>query len=604
MKGGQMSDSPFTHRTPHVSGNLNVRIPQQEGFERLAEFHSSGTDEREVGIVLPVGCGKSGLITLAPFALQSKRALVVAPGIRIYTQLADEFDPSNPEMFYIARGILDGPPFPEPVPLREEKVTVSDLEEAHVVIANIDRFRGGAENTWLKELPNDFFDLILFDEAHHNVADSWETLRAAFPEAKIVNFSATPQRADGQVMAGRILYSFSVFRAIQAGYVKRLKAIVLNPETLKFVRNDGQEVEVSLDDVIRLGEEEADFRRSIVTSDETLGTIADVSIRSLQAIRSDTSDNRHKIIASALNYAHCHQIVEAYRARGLRADFIHTRENQKTERVLEKLERHELDAIVQVRMLGEGFDHPYLSIAAVFSIFRSLSPFVQFVGRIMRSIEPNNPTSPLNQGRVIFHAGANIARRWTDFQQFTEADQEYFDQLLPIEGLDFSDATELELEPDGRGWEGPDVEIRDQTDVRLQELELIADGPAAEALAEQLQQMAADAGFQLQGKLQPIPKTKFREKQARHQGLDERVKTEAGRLLAKHDANPGHRDLDTNHLGRDNFVVVKTAIDRRIRSHVDKRRPDLSAADLDAIDTAFSEILTKAEEEVFGAGTA
>jgi len=271
------------------------------------------------------------------------------------------------DLFYIARGVLEGPPYPEPVPLREERVTVSDLEEAHVVVTNIDRFRGGADNTWLRELPADFFDLILFDEAHHNVAESWETLRTAFPAARIVNFSATPQRADGQIMAGRIIYSFSVFRAIQLGYVKRLKAIVLNPETLKFVRNDGEEVEVPLDEVIRLGEEEADFRRSIVTSEETLGTIADASIRALRALRTECADNRHKIIASALNYTECHRIVEAYRARGLRANFIHTREGQRTERVLKQLDAHELDVIVQVRMLGEGFDHGYLSIAAVFS---------------------------------------------------------------------------------------------------------------------------------------------------------------------------------------------------------------------------------------------
>jgi hypothetical protein len=49
-----------------------------------------------------------------------------------------------------------------------------------------------------------------------------------------------------------------------------------------------------------------------------------------------------------------------------------------------------------MRKLGEGFDHKYLSVAAVFSIFTNLSPFVQFVGRIMRVIEQNNPDSPLN----------------------------------------------------------------------------------------------------------------------------------------------------------------------------------------------------------------
>jgi superfamily II DNA or RNA helicase len=66
------------------------------------------------------------------------------------------------------------------------------------------------------------------------------------------------------------------------------------------------------------------------------------------------------------------------------------------ERVMQKLENHELDVIVQVRKLGEGFDHPFLAVAAVFSIFRNLSPFVQFVGRIMRVIQHNSPGHALN----------------------------------------------------------------------------------------------------------------------------------------------------------------------------------------------------------------
>jgi len=35
------------------------------------------------------------------------------------------------------------------------------------------------DNVWLSQLSADYFDLILFDEAHHNVAESWETLRSA-----------------------------------------------------------------------------------------------------------------------------------------------------------------------------------------------------------------------------------------------------------------------------------------------------------------------------------------------------------------------------------------------------------------------------------------
>ena len=80
-------------------------------------------------------------------------------------------------------------------------------------------------------------------------------------------------------MAGEIIYTFPVVDAIAEGFVKHLKAIVLNPRTLRFVRReDGNEVEVPLEEVIRLGETEADFRRSIVSSEESLATIVDAPL--------------------------------------------------------------------------------------------------------------------------------------------------------------------------------------------------------------------------------------------------------------------------------------------------------------------------------------
>ena len=53
-------------------------------------------------------------------------------------------------------------------------------------------------------------------------------------------------------------------------------------------------------------------------------------------------------------------------------------------RLLRDLREGLLDVIVQVQMLGEGFDHPPLSVAAIFRPYRSLSPYIQFVGRVMR----------------------------------------------------------------------------------------------------------------------------------------------------------------------------------------------------------------------------
>jgi superfamily II DNA or RNA helicase len=575
--------------------------------------YAANPDEnnREVGIVMPVGCGKSGCITLAPFAFHARRVLVVAPGIPIAQQLVSDFDPAQDSMFYQKCHVLEGPPYPEPVEIRGTTSNRDDLDEAHVVVTNIQQLQGGEANRWLQALPSDFFDLILFDEGHHSVAASWALLKERFPGALIINFSATPLRADGQVMAGRILYSYPIFRAIQEGCVKRLKAVQLNPRTLRYVRQeDGQEIEVSLDEVRRLGEEDADFRRSIVTSAETLKTIVDASIRELDRLRAETGENRLKIIASALNYKHCGQIVEAYRARGRRADYVHSREDSGTnrganQRVLRELENHQLDVIVQVRKLGEGFDHPFLSVAAVFSIFSNLSPFVQFVGRIMRVIQQNAPGHILNQGVVVFHAGANIARQWSDFQVYSEADQDYFDQLLPLEGFDPNDLeSERVIEPVPRNLENH-MEVRAQSEVLIEEIPLLRDETAMKAIrllqARGYTPDDIDAAYRT---LQPVPTTKARERAAKQRGLDMRVRTEAARILNQRGINPAGHELDRQRLGRENLIVLKSAIDRQINAAIGRgsgKRHEFNRAELDQIDRDFAAMVEAAVSEVFNA---
>lgn len=597
-----MSGNPFRNQRAAIVGNSRIRTPQREAYDALESYAREADAGREVGIVLPVGCGKSGCITLAPFAFMSKRALVIAPGRTIAQQLYGDFDPTKADMFYMKCGVLSGPPYPEPVEIRGTTANRGDLDEAHVVITNIQQLQGDG-NRWLTTLPADYFDLLLFDEGHHSVAETYETLKAKFPAARVVNFSATPLRADGQRMAGRFIYSYPIFRAIQEGYVKRLKALVLNPQRLKYVRrgDGGQEIEVSLEEVRRLGEQDADFRRSIVTSKETLTTIVDASIRELDRIRAETSDPRHKIIASALNFEHCRQIVEAYRARGRQVDFVHSKEDgAANDAVMEKLKAHKLDVIVQVRKLGEGFDHPYLSVAAVFSIFANLSPFVQFVGRIMRVIKQESPGDPINQGTVVFHAGANVASRWEDFQEYSEADRQFFDQLLPMEELDFRDANEIEVDPLPRGINT--VEVRSQSAVTLEEIPLLTDDEAMKAIAMLRARGYTSEDVRKAMEHQPVPTTKANERKAARAALDERIRAEVGRILGARKINPQGKDLDRKRLGKTNFVVLKAAIDKQVNAAVGKgagERHDLTRPELDTINGQFAALVSAAESEVF-----
>jgi hypothetical protein len=138
-----------------------------------------------------------------------------------------------------------------------------------------------------------------------------------------------------------------------------------------------------------------------------------------------------QIIAAACSIDHAKQVRALYEQRGLKARELYSEmDEDKQERVMQELEQLQIDCIVQVQMLGEGFDHPPLSVAAVFRPFRSLSPYVQFVGRIMRVMIQDDAQNPANHGYVISHIGLNNDANWRDFREFDLEDQQVFREWL------------------------------------------------------------------------------------------------------------------------------------------------------------------------------
>jgi hypothetical protein len=51
-----------------VEDNRRLRVPQREGWLATRNHFAREGAGREVGIVPPVGCGKSGLISITPLA--------------------------------------------------------------------------------------------------------------------------------------------------------------------------------------------------------------------------------------------------------------------------------------------------------------------------------------------------------------------------------------------------------------------------------------------------------------------------------------------------------------------------------------------------------
>ncbi|WP_167375026.1 DEAD/DEAH box helicase [Prosthecochloris sp. GSB1] len=591
---------PFTDRF-EIEDNQQLRIPQREGWVHIRDYFDGIGIDRFIGVVLPVGCGKSGLIAITPYALQANRVLVISPGTRIRDQLGEDMKSSSEQNFYEKCSVLDpNADFPETVVVASGIVNHDDIENADIVISNIQQI-AGEENRWLDEFSPDFFDMILVDEGHHNTAASWRQVFDRFPNARVINFSATPSRADGQLMEGQVIYSFPVVRAIRAGYVKRLAAKMLRPSELTYVdRSTSEERTIGLQEVIELGQQNAEFRRGIVMSDETLSSIVDCTIGELRRLRQETGEQRLKIIASAINIDHCIQITEAFRTRGLRAAYVHSREGQNAnQRVFQQLENHELDVIVQARMLGEGFDHKYLAVAMVGSIFANLSPFVQFVGRIMRVVEQNAPDSSVNRGVVVFHAGANVAQRWRDFRSFSDADQAYFADLLPeAENIDFGPDDVLDREP-GQGVGGiQPIDIVSESGVSAEDLDPIGD-PEVAALLQQL----ADRGItpdQAAAGIRRIRPTRQDQRRARRNALNERIQNESGMILRRCGINPGGRNLDPRHQNT-NFQWAVAELNRRVNASASQEEANRENFTLDQLNVAhdsLDEHVTSLEAEI------
>lgn len=441
----------FTLNEAFIDGNLALRDPQREAYNAALDFFSSGG--HSAIIQLPVGCGKSGVIAILPFGIAKGRVLVIAPNLTIRDELKKNLDVTNRRTCFWTKcdvlpvEALSAGPFI--AVLDGKDANIHDCEQSHIVVTNIQQLASSADR-WLPQFPDGFFDFILVDEGHHSAATSWKKAFDRFPEAKIVNLTATPFRSDNKDIEGELIYRYTFKRAMLKGYIKKLQAVYVAPEELYF-SYDGDEKRHTREEVLQLKEEEW-FSRGVAASPACNMHIVEASLEHLERLR--LTGTHHQLIAVAMSVNHAREIRSLYNERGFQAEEIYSQmsEDKKSE-VLKKLRSGNLDCIIQVQMLGEGFDHPHLSVAAIFRPFRTLSPYVQFVGRIMRVVVQNEPRHPDNYGYVVTHIGLNLDQQLSDFREMDREDMNFFQDLIsgiepePPEQV-INGSSKLKLTPD------------------------------------------------------------------------------------------------------------------------------------------------------------
>lgn len=298
-------------------------------------------------VTMPTGSGKTAVLQAAAFMLRARRVLVVTPSRLVREQIFDDFR----ELGILKRiGALPQDTVPPSVCNADGKVADwKALAGYDVVVAT-----PGSASPAVKGVaqpPAEFFDLILVDEAHHSPAFTWSQLLKAFPAAKRVLFTATPYRRDELEIKGRFVFTYDLKRA----YDDRVFG------SINYLPVDG---------FVDGGEDEA---------------IARAAERKLRA--DQLEGLAHRLMVRTDSKRRSIELIELYgRVTGLKLQRVSSEHSVgHIKKVINALREGDLDGIVCVNMLGEGFDLPNLKVAAVHSPHKSLAVTLQFIGRFART---------------------------------------------------------------------------------------------------------------------------------------------------------------------------------------------------------------------------
>ncbi|MFI4985299.1 MAG: DEAD/DEAH box helicase [Solirubrobacterales bacterium] len=320
----------------------------QRGALHAVAAHYACSDE-PAQVVLPTGVGKTLVAMLLPYILGTPRVLVVTPARIIRDQVAHQF-----ATLEVARDVgavsVDTPP---PSLMRaDHRCNAKAWETAreHEVVVGTPQVLSHAYHG-VSPIPDRLFDLVIFDEAHHLPAPTWTTLHAHLKEVPAVLLTATPFRADRRRLPGEIAFAYPLRRAIAAGAYKPVKYVPVAavPGTSR---------------------------------DQTLAETVARRLRSAEHVAA-----KSRALVRTDRQAHARELVQVYEKAGLGVAVVLDNTAGRTVRkYLTRLQAdNDLDGLVVVGAMTEGFDFPRMKLAAYHRPHRTLAPTLQFIGRLARA---------------------------------------------------------------------------------------------------------------------------------------------------------------------------------------------------------------------------
>ena len=215
----------------------------------------------------------------------------------------------------------------------------------------------------LAAFPQDYFQDIIVDEAHHCLSDSYQRVLEHFPEANILGVTATPDRGDKQALGkffDSLAYEYSMSRAIREKYLAPIKAQLI---PLKL-------------DISPAKITNGDF------SANDIGYALDPYLYEI-ALHMKKYCKGHKTVVFLPLVATSQKFCQILRDFGMRAVEVNGDSIDRTD-ILTDFENGKYDVLCNAMLLTEGWDCPAVDCVVVLRPTKVRSLYQQMVGRGMR----------------------------------------------------------------------------------------------------------------------------------------------------------------------------------------------------------------------------
>ncbi len=247
------------------------------------------------------------------------------------------------------------------------------------------------------------FGLVIADEAHHSTSDSWSKVLehyASNPECKILGVTATPDRADGQLlgtMFQTIAGSYTLHDAVADGYLVPVRPWMIEIEGLDFSR-----VKTTAGDLNQNDLEEA------MLFEEPLHGIAFATIESAYdlepgTLRAMLDDERRvsklkeligdrvgkKCLVFCVSVAHAERLADIFdRWLPKSSDVVSGKlADDDRQKRLKAFKDGRVRFLCNCMIATEGFDEPSIETVVMARPTKSRSLYVQMLGRGTRPAE-------------------------------------------------------------------------------------------------------------------------------------------------------------------------------------------------------------------------